>query len=279
MFGTEECERSIAQSALLPSKRNWEAYLCETLGETYVPLRAHTLQAIHIMCFVHRSIANLCSVVTSAAVACGAGNTLGNKGAVSVFLKICGTKILVVNAHLSAHQHAERKRNAEFRKISLQMPLLLEQKDGGTTSTSEGSSTIDQRPTAPSDQTTESPQIINEGHVPMQSVKDAAPDDDAAGMPTPLMVPEPESNMDEDDEAEADPDGLETSSPLPGNGRPLSTNNSFLSGGNTQSGGASVGKTIDKFADVVIFMGDLNYRIKGNRYKIAHISSFFSACV
>lgn len=227
------------------------------------------------MCFVHRSIANLCSVVTSAAVACGAGNTLGNKGAVSVFLKICGTKILVVNAHLSAHQHAERKRNAEFRKISLQMPLLLEQKDGGTTSTSEGSTSVDQqRSSAVVDQSSEAPQIINEGHVPMssQSMKGAAPSDGAEALPPPLMVPtgnDPataDNGMDEDDEAEADADALDSPSPLPGNGRPLSTNNSFLGGNAAQSSGASTGKTIDKFADIVVFMGDLNYRIKGNRY-------------
>eukprot|EP01033_Poteriospumella_lacustris_P000216 gene216-144_t len=104
-----------------------------------------------------------------------------------------------------------------------------------------------------------------------QSVKGAAPDDKAEAMPAPLMVPtsnDPattDAGMDEDDEAEADADALDSPSPLPGNGRPLSTNNSFLGGNAAQSSGASTGKTIDKFADVVVFMGDLNYRIKGNR--------------
>ena len=64
-IGTEECERSIAQSAVNTSKKNWENYLSEALGEFYIPLRAHTLQAIHLMVFVHRDIIHLCTEVTS----------------------------------------------------------------------------------------------------------------------------------------------------------------------------------------------------------------------
>jgi hypothetical protein len=44
IIGTEECERSIAQSAINPSKKNWEAYLSEALGNNYKPIRSHTLQ-------------------------------------------------------------------------------------------------------------------------------------------------------------------------------------------------------------------------------------------
>jgi hypothetical protein len=45
IVGTEECERSIAQSALNPSKKNWELHLAKTIGPRYVPVRSHTLQA------------------------------------------------------------------------------------------------------------------------------------------------------------------------------------------------------------------------------------------
>lgn len=44
VIGTEECERSIAQSAVNASKRVWEAFLANVLGPMYVPLRSHTLQ-------------------------------------------------------------------------------------------------------------------------------------------------------------------------------------------------------------------------------------------
>lgn len=49
VFGTEECERSIAKSAVNPSKKNWESYLVEAMGSNYVPLRSHTLQVSYII--------------------------------------------------------------------------------------------------------------------------------------------------------------------------------------------------------------------------------------
>jgi hypothetical protein len=79
VIGTEECERSIAQSAVNTSKKSWEGYLTEVLGPMYAPIRSHTLQAIHIIAFAHIGIAHLCSDIASAAVATGMGNTLGNK--------------------------------------------------------------------------------------------------------------------------------------------------------------------------------------------------------
>lgn len=44
IIGSEECERSIAQSAVNTSKKAWEAFLSEVVGPMYVPLRSHTLQ-------------------------------------------------------------------------------------------------------------------------------------------------------------------------------------------------------------------------------------------
>lgn len=44
VVGSEECERSIAQSALNTSKTNWEGYLRDCIGPNYSPIRSHTLQ-------------------------------------------------------------------------------------------------------------------------------------------------------------------------------------------------------------------------------------------
>jgi len=142
VVGTEECERSIAYSALNPSKKSWEAYLVEALGPNYVPIRSHTLQAIHLMAFVHKAVAHFCTVVTSAAVPTGLGSTMGNKGGVGVYFKIAQTRVLVVNAHLAAHQNAERRRNAEFNRINKMIPLLLEKKDARVSDTGEGRSPV-----------------------------------------------------------------------------------------------------------------------------------------
>jgi hypothetical protein len=128
IIGSEECERSIMASALNPSKKVWEAYLISVMGPSYAPLRSHTLQAMHIMAFAHTSIAHLCSDITSVAVATGIGNTMGNKGGVTISLNVGNTRIVVTNAHLAAHQNAVKQRNADFMKISASTAQQLSKK-------------------------------------------------------------------------------------------------------------------------------------------------------
>lgn len=127
-MGTEECERSIAQSALITSKKNWEQYLRDILGPSYLAIRSTTLQATHIVCFVHVAISNLISGDVSAAVATGMGNVMGNKGGVGIGFNIGRTSFLFVNAHLSAHQNAVQKRNEDFARINREMPIVLSRK-------------------------------------------------------------------------------------------------------------------------------------------------------
>lgn len=43
-IGTEECERSIAQSAFYSSKRNWEDFILKIIGSEYDKLTSVTLQ-------------------------------------------------------------------------------------------------------------------------------------------------------------------------------------------------------------------------------------------
>ena len=71
VIGTEECERSIAASTINTSKKLWENYLIQLLGPSYIPLRSHTLQAIHMICFAHKSIAHLITDISSSAIATG----------------------------------------------------------------------------------------------------------------------------------------------------------------------------------------------------------------
>jgi hypothetical protein len=125
VIGSEECERTIAQSAINPSKRNWEEYLSRALGADYVPIRSHTLQAIHLMVFAHYTIARYISCVSSAAVSTGIGNTLGNKGGVGVYFIIGNTSLVFVNAHCAAHQNAVRQRNADCARICSEIPSIL----------------------------------------------------------------------------------------------------------------------------------------------------------
>mmetsp|Transcript_24339 Transcript_24339/g.35686 ORF Transcript_24339/g.35686 Transcript_24339/m.35686 type:complete len:505 (+) Transcript_24339:266-1780(+) len=186
-FGTEECERSIAKSAVNPSKRIWEAYLLEVVGEKYVPLRSHTLQATHIMVFVHAAIMPMVSEVSSAAVACGVANKLGNKGGVAVSMKIADSRFVIVNAHLAAHQNDVDERNAQIAKIFAELPSLL--------------------------------------------VRRSAADKVIAVDPS----------------VEVDADNKNNDAKVP------------------ENGSVEYDVSMETFADRLVFMGDLNYRINGNR--------------
>ena len=206
VVGTEECERSIAQSALNPSKKAWEAYLGAAIGDMYVPLRSHTLQAIHLIVFVHKGIAHLCSEITSGAIATGFGGNLGNKGAVAVNLRVGDTTLTIVNAHLSAHQNAVKDRNAEFNKVDNEMPALLKKNRSASAPLKSGSSST-------------------------KSVLQIAPAD--ASVKTDGASEAPEQT-----------------------------------GWRQMTFSSSEKNSLSASADRVIFMGDLNYRIRGNRSMI-----------
>jgi phosphatidylinositol-bisphosphatase len=125
VIGSEECERSIAASTINTSKKAWESLLTSILGAKYVPIRSHTLQATHMIIFVHKGIEHLCHDVTSAAIATGVANTLGNKGAVGISFLFGKTKFIFMNAHLAANQNKVKDRNTQANKIVEEMPALL----------------------------------------------------------------------------------------------------------------------------------------------------------
>jgi len=123
--GSEECERTIAQSAILPGKNRWEKYLRDVVGDSYIPIRSQTLQAIHLIIFVHKSLVNYVTNVRSGAVPTGLGNIMGNKGGVGISFEIFGSSIVISNSHLAAHQHAVTRRNEDFSNIEEHLPIVL----------------------------------------------------------------------------------------------------------------------------------------------------------
>jgi hypothetical protein len=303
------------------------------------------LQAIHLIAFVHRAIAHMCSVVTSAAVPTGVGSTLGNKGGVGLHFQVGGTRLLVVNAHLAAHQTAEKRRNAEFNRIDKMIPVLLEKKQAAIAPKSPtngrggifgngfapklaGVSSASATPPRPDSQTTDkrsgaptsssnpehllpsvetivnsAGEIVGEVEYPAREAHTAP----AEGSPLPPTVEggPPQGDCTDagtyDDGAPAAGDGggditdaaaahseitplrSVTPSLMENNG---SYKDSPNDAGSTDEMGAgeadankvngldgtavldvpvSAVKTLESMADLVVFMGDLNYRIKGNR--------------
>ena len=118
------------------------------LGPDYRPMRSHTLQATHIILFVHKAIESLLSDVKSAAVACGLGGTMGNKGGVAISFKIGATRCLFINSHLAAHQHAVNERNIQIIKILRELVMSLASTEMDALNTS-----IDGEPQLPDDST------------------------------------------------------------------------------------------------------------------------------
>mmetsp|Transcript_16709 Transcript_16709/g.34053 ORF Transcript_16709/g.34053 Transcript_16709/m.34053 type:complete len:502 (+) Transcript_16709:178-1683(+) len=126
--GSEECENSIAKSVAYTSKAHWEGLLREALGESYVMICGHTLQATHNIVFVHKALVSLISDVKSHAVATGLammGSKLGNKGGIGISFCIGSTSLLFVNAHLAHARNGFEKRNSEYVSITAQLARAL----------------------------------------------------------------------------------------------------------------------------------------------------------
>lgn len=221
------------------------------------------------MLFVHKAIAPLCSVVTSAAVPTGVGNTLGNKGGVGVYLKIGNTRMLVVNAHLTAHQNAVRQRNNDFNKINRNLPVLLEKKDIGKGEV-DVPITMDTVPPAKESANVSENEKLTTAEPPPPGVQnpDAVPDvntntsnNEAENLPTSSSVspvPAPSTAVTSENPsapvAEHDSDSeSEEMSPRYSKSIPSDSVNDLNA------------RDLRQLADIVIFMGDLNYRVRGNR--------------
>jgi hypothetical protein len=325
----------------------------------YAPILAQLitsfLQAIHLIAFVHRAIAHMCSVVTSAAVPTGVGSTLGNKGGVGLHFQVGGTRLLVVNAHLAAHQTAEKRRNAEFNRIDKMIPVLLEKKqaaiapkspnngrggmfgigfapklagvssasatpprpDSQTTDKRSGAPTSSSNPehllpsvetivnsageivgeveypageahTAPAEGSSPSPTV--EGGPPLGGCADAGTHEDGAPAAgdgdvtdaaaahseiTPLRSVTPSIMENNGSYKDSPNDAGSTDEAVQGEADANKVN--ALDGTAVLDVPASAVKTLESMADLVVFMGDLNYRIKGNRYVSSAFTCLFAA--
>lgn len=76
----------------------------KVFGRQYERIAQHQMGGLQIAVFAKRKIARLVDRSSVLEVACGVGNVMTNKGAVCVVLRIKGRKIILINAHLAAHQ-------------------------------------------------------------------------------------------------------------------------------------------------------------------------------
>lgn len=122
-IATCECERSIGQSLVYASKARWEKQVCAHLGEDYKLVGSHTLNAIHLMVLVHRSLWQYVWDVRTACVATGFANVVGNKGGAKVAFRLAQTSFLFAGAHLTAHAEKMEQRTQNLARIIQDSPL------------------------------------------------------------------------------------------------------------------------------------------------------------
>lgn len=137
-IGSQECENSIAKSLVCPSKKKWEHACRQALGSDYTMVHSHTLQATHLVVFVHRAILEFVSHVDSQGVPTGFGGVLGNKGGVAIALDVGQTSFCFLTAHLAHGQKREQKRVEDFHTIcrSVTEELLLRRPQSSSTTQS-----------------------------------------------------------------------------------------------------------------------------------------------
>ena len=277
MIGSEECERSIAKSAMNPSKKNWESYLRLALGPNYFAICSHTLQAIHIMAFAHKAIMPIISEVVSGAVATGMGNTLGNKGGAAISLKIGKTRIVSLNCHLSAHHNQVKERNEQMNKIDREMTAQILKKNPQTASNAAPSASAKVAPTSiPEDEAVvvvgadlkpRTPQAAPVGTGSPKKSNAVAPAYDIPkqqNFDLPPTSKNPASGVIDANRTQSFSPAHRAQATIEANraqsfnvGRLNPANNSFVS--------MQKASCLSECADAVVVMGDLNYRIRGTR--------------
>ncbi|KAI9220341.1 hypothetical protein BC828DRAFT_383787 [Blastocladiella britannica] len=117
VIGTQECQKSISEAVMFPSKAAWENQLRAAYGPAYEIIATGTLGGMHLCVMVWRACSHLVSRVETTSVATGIGGVVGNKGGIAVGLNFGQVSLLFINVHLTAHQENCHMRNADYLKI------------------------------------------------------------------------------------------------------------------------------------------------------------------
>ena len=229
-----------------------------------------SLQAIHIVAFAHIGVLSCISDVTSVAVATGVANTLGNKGGVCISLKFGRTSLAVVNAHLAPHHGAVNKRNEQLNKIDREMYVLLSKKNAAQTPSVKGAYNAGSSKISPDDLSvpaSEPPKRLVEGEAEPNPPAHAAASETVQGNETVAG----EGRRDAHTEIVAlvnDGSGLAPGTTPVVSGTPTPASSVPVTAPTPRDRDKVM--SLRKISDAVILMGDLNYRIRGNRCVCLH---------
>ncbi|XP_051126488.1 type I inositol polyphosphate 5-phosphatase 12-like isoform X1 [Andrographis paniculata] len=97
----------------------WQDHIGKALdeGSTFERVGSRQLAGLVIAIWVRNSLRTYVGDLDVAAVACGLGRAIGNKGGVGLRLRVFDRIMCFVNCHLAAHLEAVNRRNADFDHI------------------------------------------------------------------------------------------------------------------------------------------------------------------
>ncbi|KAL3506953.1 hypothetical protein ACH5RR_032335 [Cinchona calisaya] len=97
----------------------WQDAIGKTLdeGSTFERVGSRQLAGLLIAIWVRKTLRTHVGDLDVAAVACGLGRAIGNKGGVGLRLRVFDRIMCFVNCHLAAHLEAVNRRNADFDHI------------------------------------------------------------------------------------------------------------------------------------------------------------------
>ena len=123
IINTQECEKSLEKAVIFSSHKLWESMIQFHIGIGYEHVVSQAMVGLHTAIYVMKGFGHCVSQPMMASLATGAGNIVGNKGAVGISLKFGEISLLFINAHLAAHQEKAWIRNMQFHKINSQLSL------------------------------------------------------------------------------------------------------------------------------------------------------------
>ncbi|KAK6138629.1 hypothetical protein DH2020_027615 [Rehmannia glutinosa] len=97
----------------------WQDHIGKALdeGSTFERVGSRQLAALLIAIWVRKNLRTHVGDLDVAAVACGLGRAIGNKGGVGLRLRVYDRIMCFVNCHFAAHLEAVNRRNADFEHI------------------------------------------------------------------------------------------------------------------------------------------------------------------
>lgn len=104
VFGIQECENIRPRRNEGHRSRKWRSIQSKMLGRSFRCIARHKMGGLLLAVYIRKTLSKEIEGLQISDVACGVGNVLTNKGAVSVVLRIRDKTVALINSHLAAHQ-------------------------------------------------------------------------------------------------------------------------------------------------------------------------------